>query len=435
MAKFESKIKIDMSSAGPLNFADLLKGEDARYDSKSIRVTYKNGERDTFKGSFSANPSTQTISGTGKTWVHSKDSKLQYQVTNASISAKAVLDAAKTEKNRDDRDVIEKIFSKNDVILGSAFADTLNGFDGNDFIKGGNGADRIDGGKGFDVVSFADRDNSITLELEGADPSHAMVKGVKTDRLVNIEGAEGGKGNDRLTGDKAANSLAGNGGNDTLTGGSGNDTLLGSAGNDSLLGGSGKDSLAGGANNDVLNGGSSDDTLDGGKHADTLIGGSGNDVLRGGEGDGADLLQGGSGKDTIDGGAGADTLTGGGGRDSMTGGADADTFVFLDIADSLPQSDKRDVINDFVHLTDRIDLSAIDAITSIVGGDDAFVRDGRGTSSTAVAEGHIGWYTVNKSGKANDRTYIRINNDADADIDMVIVLKGVVKLTSPDFIL
>jgi Ca2+-binding RTX toxin-like protein len=56
-----------------------------------------------------------------------------------------------------------------------------------------------------------------------------------------IENADGGQGNDQLSGNSAANYLKGNAGNDTLNGLTGNDTLDGGAGADTMLGGDGSD--------------------------------------------------------------------------------------------------------------------------------------------------------------------------------------------------
>ncbi|MEO7221405.1 MAG: RTX toxin, partial [Devosia sp.] len=190
----------------------------------------------------------------------------------------------------------------------------------------------------------------------------------------------------------------------------------------------------GGNGDDLMTGGSGNDSLTGGNNNDTLGGGSGNDFLGGGNGN--DLLTGGSGKDTLDGGAGLDTLTGGSGKDSLTGGADADVFRFVATTDSTTTVTGRDFIADFVHKTDKIDLSAIDAMaTATPGIDEAFIFDGKRGANTAVAEGHIGWYKVDATGTVNDRTYIRINNDADAAIEMTIELRGLVKLGAVDFIL
>ena len=76
-------------------------------------------------------------------------------------------------------------------------------------------------------------------------------------------------------------------------------------------------------------------------------------------------IEGGSGADTVTGSAGADTIVGGLGADRMTGGAGADVFRFNLITES--KGAAFDTITDFVHLTDQIDLSAIDANTLLVG--------------------------------------------------------------------
>ena len=62
------------------------------------------------------------------------------------------------------------------------------------------------------------------------------------------------------------------------------------------------------------------------------------------------------GNDTINGGARNDMLTGGLGKDTMTGGAGLDDFDFNKVAE-IGRGATRDVIRDFVHLVDDIDLS------------------------------------------------------------------------------
>lgn len=141
---------------------------------------------------------------------------------------------------------------------------------------------------------------------------------------------------------------------------------------------------------------------------------------------GVDFLNGSGGNDTLNGLAGSDTITGGIGMDTMSGGADADVFVFATISDAA----SGDTITDFTHLSDQIDLSGIDAIAATLGDDD-FILDAIGTSTTAVATGHIGWY----QDVANNVTVVRINNDADATIESTIRLTGIITLTSDDFIL
>ena len=98
-----------------------------------------------------------------------------------------------------------------------------------------------------------------------------------------------------------------------------------------------------------------------------------------GTGNGLDnILTGNSAANVLSGGDGDDTIHGGGGADMLTGGIGNDTFTFSDISDSLPGSAA--TITDFTSNSgegtdDQIDLSAIDADTS-VGGDQAFAWAG-----------------------------------------------------------
>jgi Ca2+-binding RTX toxin-like protein len=64
-----------------------------------------------------------------------------------------------------------------------------------------------------------------------------------------------------------------------------------------------------------------------------------------------------------------DILTGGAGADALTGGLGADTFVFTSLADSGVLAGNRDIITDFVSVTDKIDFSGIDAIEGTAAND------------------------------------------------------------------
>jgi Ca2+-binding RTX toxin-like protein len=401
-----------------LNFGKLFDGENAYANNKTIRVDYDDtDQRERFGGKFSASVFSRSISGTATSWKlsHKKTDDLTFKFTGIKLSASAVLAAAKTKSKKDDRKLIEKMLAGRDLFVGSQFNDVLYGYGGNDTLRGGAGNDKLDGGSGdHDRASFENSTVSIQATLARDAWANVVQGGVVQDRIRNVEDLAGGSASDILTGDKKANKLLGYGGNDVLNGAGGNDTLNGGSGNDLLKGGPGNDKL------------------DGGAHNDTLVGGNGNDTLKGGSGN--DRLEGGAGRDSLNGGDGSDTILGNGGRDTLTGGAAADTFRFVAVSDSTNKA--RDLITDFKKAQlDKIDLSAIDAITSVAGVNDAFVLDARGAKNTAVAEGHIGWYRVNKSGTADDRTVIRINNDADAAIDMTIELKGVIKLAAADFIL
>jgi hypothetical protein len=52
-----------------------------------------------------------------------------------------------------------------------------------------------------------------------------------------------------------------------------------------------------------------------------------------------------------------------------------------------------------------------------------------------VGTGKIGWYQIDKAGNEEDRTILRINNDADAAVDMTIAVNGLVNFTAGDFVL
>ena len=129
-------------------------------------------------------------------------------------------------------------------------------------------------------------------------------------------------------------------------------------------------------NGPSFTGNSAANRIIGSASANRLDGGSGNDVLSGLGG--SDNLIGGSGNDTLRGSHGNDRLTGGSGADRLEGGTGTDTFAFLAASDSTQSAP--DTILDFgapFKSTggDRIDLSGIDANTSVAG-NQAFVFGG-----------------------------------------------------------
>ncbi len=287
------------------------------------------------------------------------------------------------------------------------------------------------------------------------------------------------------------------GGSDNVTGTESRDVIFGDAGNDILIGEGGNDDLYGGTENDLLVGGLGSDFLDGGEGADALKGGGGIDTLLGGMGDdtfdvdvvgdivaelvgqgtdtvhsstislslasyanvenltllgtlalnltgnaganlltgntGANRLAGGSGKDSITGDLGNDTITGGLGRDVMIGGADRDVFDFNLRTESGVTSTTRDIIMDFRHLVDDIDLRTIDAST-LLAGNNNFIWRGTGEFTTSKA-GEVRFQKFNNAGTTNDYTIVYGDTDGDTTSEFQIKLTGLVNLTSADFIL
>ncbi len=152
-----------------------------------------------------------------------------------------------------------------------------------------------------------------------------------------------------------------------------------------------------------------------------ILGNDNNNTLRGTSG--SDILIGMGGKDVLNGGAGADILIGGAGQDTLTGGAGADAFVFTAIGDSTTSAP--DLITDFTHGQDKIDLSSIDANTALAG-HQAF--------HFGATPGHTG-DIVTHYDAAHNRTVIDLYVNADATRDSEIWLSGNHALTASDFLL
>jgi Ca2+-binding RTX toxin-like protein len=156
-----------------------------------------------------------------------------------------------------------------DVIYGSAFADTLIGGAGNDVLLGDGGGDRFDGGAGTDVYISTSADDTFvdTGSYEGTndgfDTVYASYNFVNAGLVQQIilfgaaTAATGSAGNDILVGANVTGPV-------TLSGLDGWDTLFGSAqSGDVLTGGDESDALIGlaGADTFVFAPGSGSDTI------------------------------------------------------------------------------------------------------------------------------------------------------------------------------
>ena len=274
----------------------------------------------------------------------------------------------------------------------------------------------------------------------------------------SITAGSGGPGSDFLLGNSIGNALTGKQGNDYIVGGAGSDTLTGGDGKDTVFAGNGADLIVGGsgAGNDFYFGDAGSDTIkyasasqkvtvdlstglgsakevgiDKLKSIENITGGRGGDLLVGSvEGN---RIDGYVGNDIIRGGDGSDRLIGGLGRDQMTGGADRDIFDFNSIAESGNSSSACDIVKDFRHLTDDIDVSTIDAST-LLSGNNAFVWKGSG-AFTASSAGELRFKIFDNAGTANDYTIVYGDTDKDTASEFQIQIKGLVSLTSSDFIL
>ncbi len=144
------------------------------------------------------------------------------------------------------------------------------------------------------------------------------------------------------------------------------------------------------------------------------------------------IFVGGALADTLNGGGGADSLTGGWGKDTLTGGLGADVFDFNKVRDSIKSIATRDVITDFVHGEDKIDLFDIDANANTIK-NNAFVFVGKAAFSNVAGE--LRFTKIDAVGTANDMTVVAGDINGDGLADFQVQLAGLVNLTKSDFIL
>lgn len=309
------------------------------------------------------------------------------------------------------------------------------------------------------------------LHLVIPSPNHATIRTYSGNDFVTVvntpSGWQGykfylGIGNDTLLGSSKNDYYYDEGGDDLINMGAGDDLVLAGPGNDTIDGGNGVDAIDFGSMVDMfgnfspiaqgvtLNLGSTGpqdlgfygidtfvnfERIYGGPGDDTFLGTNGYNFFLGGEG--ADHLRGLGGNDHISGGDGGDTLIGDAGADDLYAGiayetesdGASDTFKYFRLSDSTYE-DGMDTIFNFEHFagggTDKIDLSFIDATSSLVGNQSFLFVGSAGFSS---ANGEVMVTTV------GDKSVVMVDNDGDAAAEMVIIVEGVTGLTANDFIL
>jgi hypothetical protein len=109
----------------------------------------------------------------------------------------------------------------------------------------------------------------------------------------------------------------------------------------------------------------------------------------------------------------------------MTGGLGIDTYGYNSASESLPGTGLHDVITDFVHGVDKIDLHSIDAQLGGFG-DQAFRFIG---SLNFQFEGDL------RVSFSNGNTLIQGNTDTDSAPEIEIQLNGLHAISTTDFIL
>ncbi|MEQ1520021.1 MAG: hypothetical protein ABL936_02000 [Aestuariivirga sp.] len=316
-----------------------------------------------------------------------------------------------------------------------------------------------------------------TLNLLLPAPNYAAIRTYLGNDVVNVlvepTGIIGykfylGLGNDTLSASSNDDYYYDEGGDDTINMGHGDDVVYAGPGNDTINGGmhmgGGGDTLyfssqfdMFGNSTPVTQGVTFDLAVTGpqnlgffgtdtffnfenvscGREDDTVFGDSGGNIILGWKGD--DFIRGRGGVDNILGGEGNDTLIGDTAGDKLYAGTlqdnqsqtdgDADIIKYFQIMDST-YDNGMDTIFQFEHAAgggdDRIDLSSIDANTSL-GGNQAFQFVGSGNFS--MFGGSVRVTTVGGD------SVIMVNNDSDAIAEMVIIVDDVTGLTADDFIL
>jgi VCBS repeat-containing protein len=340
-------------------------------------------------------------------------------------------------------------------LYGNGGNDTLLGLGGDDLLDGGAGVDRMEGGLGRDQYYVDTGDVVVELADGGFDyvwarSTYVLTAGAHVESLGFGDFRHAGRLD--LTGNELNNLITGSLDNNLLNGMAGDDRLVGLDGDDILRGGEGRDRLEGGLGRDtyyvdtgdtvtelagqgldyvwahssfVLNAGSEvevlgtvdyrlTDALDltGNELANSITGSNGANVLRGLGG--ADTIKGFDGNDVIEGGAGGDRLE---------GGAGADTFRYLSASDS--GSGGLDQILDFLSGTDKVDLSAIDAVAGTAA-NDAFTFIGNAAFSKVA-----GQLRVVASGS---QAYVLGDTNGDGIADFQIIVANTNIVVAGDFV-
>jgi Ca2+-binding RTX toxin-like protein len=256
-------------------------------------------------------------------------------------------------------------YAGDDALNGIGGNDLLSGDDGNDTVFGGEGddllfggldvgrdSDLLDGGNGVDTVTYGQVQHGMFVDLElGGARTRAGSGDFPRDTLGSIENVTGTNSGDYLAGSSGANALSGGGGNDSIDGEGGNDKLSG--------------------------------------------------------------------------GTGTDDLDGGSGVDKLTGGADADEFQYFGTGDSGVGLGNRDVITDFQRGVDVIDLHFLDAKAG-TSGEQAFAFIG---SDGFTAEGQVRAFVE------GDHTVVALNTSGSGGSEAQIELTGNFTLAGGDFLL
>ena len=347
------------SSAVSINLLTGVHTGDAAGDVfDGIEVILGSSYADTFVGDANAN----TFNGGNGT------DTISYAASTAAVNVSLV--TGKGSGGDAEGDVLSAI----EMVVGSAYGDTL---------ASSTASTTLSGGAGDDVYVVGNA-SVVVVESTGGGRDEVQTSLASYTLTTNVEKLT-------YTG-TAAFTGTGNASDNVITGGAGNDTLIGGAGADTLIGGTGADKLIGGTGNDVFVVDNSSDTITEsvGEGIDTVnttvsaytLGANVENLTYlgsgsfSGSGNALDnVIIGGADADTLQGNGGADILIGGGGADSLIGGAGQDTYMIdlnsgSDVVDNRSQAGDGDkvVFGEGVEV-DQLWFSQVgnDLLVSIIG--------------------------------------------------------------------
>jgi len=158
------------------------------------------------------------------------------------------------------------------VLLGGAGNDTFIAGAGADFLEGGAGQDNLDVSAATTGVNIDLSSGVMSGDLVGNDSLGFGVDGVIgsafDDTLLGFDDFDPSYTN-QLSGGDGDDLIDGRGGDDLLSGDAGNDSIIGGEGDDTIEGGTGDDTIQGGTGDDIIDVAQSD-TVSGGDGDDTF---------------------------------------------------------------------------------------------------------------------------------------------------------------------
>jgi Ca2+-binding RTX toxin-like protein len=138
-----------------IDFSLLFEGVNTVATSQRYILDYGSGDRDEFRGhGFTYDFEGLPVGGTITSYSGMEGWLRTVRLDGVKISVSSLVKAASTFSTSDDRALIKKALSGNDVITGDFWDDRLDGFAGKDKITGSLGADKLYGGSGADAFIY-----------------------------------------------------------------------------------------------------------------------------------------------------------------------------------------------------------------------------------------------------------------------------------------